>query len=91
LINLVSGTVPCDRLAETIAKYLKRPPAPIRAITTDEVRISRGAQPPKMVVRLVGSRAKEAKESLSITQAIVMDDLDEAIEQLVKLTKRRDT
>lgn len=92
LINLLSGTVPCDAIAQTLSKFLQRPPAPTRAVntSTEEVRISRGTQPPKIVVRLLGARLTEAKEMLSQTQAIVIDDLDQAVAQVVTLTKRRD-
>ena len=90
LINILSGAVPCDAIAQTIAKFLSRPPAPIKAVnhSTDDIRISRGASAPKVVVRLLGARLTEAKEMLSTTQAMFIGDLDEAVEKTVTLAKR---
>jgi succinyl-CoA synthetase beta subunit len=89
LINLLSGTVPCDAIAQSISKFLQRPPA-AKAVSTslEEVRISRGAVPPKLVVRLLGPRLTEAKEMLSMTPVIFIDDLDNAATQAVTLTKK---
>lgn len=90
LINVVSGTVSCDRVSLSIARFL-RPPAPARAHYKDEVRITRGTPMPKIVVRLLGSQLDQAKENLSGTPAIVMDDLDEAVVQAVTLSKRKES
>ncbi len=89
LINIVSGTVSCDRVSLSIARFL-RPPAPARAHYKDEVRITRGTAMPKIVVRLLGSQIAQAKENLSSTPAIVIEDLDEAVAQVVTLSKRRE-
>jgi succinyl-CoA synthetase beta subunit len=45
---------------------------------------------PKLVVRLLGTGMDEAKEILAVTPALVLDDLDSAIAQLVTLAKRRE-
>ncbi|MBW4523654.1 MAG: succinate--CoA ligase subunit beta [Phormidium tanganyikae FI6-MK23] len=90
LVNIVGGTVPSDRVASAIARFL-RPPAPVRAIShKEEIRISRGAPLPKLVVRLLGANLHEAKDQLAATPALVMDDLDSAIGQLITLSKRRE-
>lgn len=91
LVNIVGGTVPSDRLASAIVRFL-RPPTPIRAISpTEELRISRGVPLPKLVVRLLGTNLSKAKEQLASTPAIVVDDLDSAIIQLITLSKRRES
>lgn len=92
LVNIVGGTVPSDRIAATIAKFLQRPPAPMLAIGAhkENLRISRGTAVPKLVVRLLGTNLEEAKEILADTPALVLDDLDRAIAQLITLTKRRE-
>lgn len=92
LVNLVGGTVPSDRIASTISKFLQRPPAPPIAIGAhkDNLRISRGVPVPKLVIRLLGANMNEAKEILASTPALVLDDLDSAIEQLIAFTKRRE-
>jgi succinyl-CoA synthetase beta subunit len=93
LINLICGTVPSDQIATTIAKFLQRPPAPPVAIGAhkENLRISRGTAAPKIVVRLLGGKLENAKEILANTPALVLDDLDSAIAQLVMLSKRRES
>jgi succinyl-CoA synthetase beta subunit len=84
--------VPCDAIAQTISKFLQRSPAAKTVNTSlEEVRISRGAVPPKLVVRLLGSRLTEAKEMLSMTPVIFIDELDNAATQAVTLTKKQDS
>ncbi|HTL88719.1 MAG TPA: succinate--CoA ligase subunit beta [Leptolyngbya sp.] len=91
LINIIGGNVPGDQVANAIVRFL-RPPAPIRAIgSKDEGRISRGAPLPKIVVRLLGTHLDEAKQQLATTPAVVVDDLDSAIGQLIILSKRRES
>ncbi|MBD1845098.1 succinate--CoA ligase subunit beta [Cyanobacteria bacterium FACHB-63] len=91
LINIVSGTVKSDQVATAIVRFL-RPPAPTRAISNkEELRISRGAPSPKLVVRLLGTNLTEAKEQLSVTPAILIDNLDGAIAQLIALAKKRES
>ncbi|MBD2080342.1 succinate--CoA ligase subunit beta [Leptolyngbya sp. FACHB-17] len=91
LINMVSGTVKSDQVATAIVRFL-RPPAPTRALSNKEdLRISRGAPSPKLVVRLLGTNLTEAKEQLSVTPAILIDDLDSAIAQLIALAKKRES
>ncbi len=90
LVNIVGSTAPSDRLSSVIARFL-RPPVPVRAISPkEELRISRGLPLPKLVVRLLGANLDEAKQHLSVTPAIVVDDLDRAIVQLITLSKRRE-
>lgn len=91
LVNLVGGTVASDCIAETITKFLQRPPAPVLAIGAhkENLRISRGSPTPKLVVRLLGANMEAAKEILAVTPALFLDDLDSAIAQLITLGKRR--
>ena len=89
LINLVTGTVPCDQIAASIAQFFQRQSRNVRSISDrQEVVVSRVARTPQLVVRLVGSRMVEAKERLSTTQAIVVDDLDTAVSKVVSFTKQ---
>ncbi|WP_263971000.1 succinate--CoA ligase subunit beta [Leptolyngbya sp. NIES-2104] len=89
LVNIVGGAVPSDQIANAIVRFL-RPPAPTRAVS-QELKISRGAPLPKIVVRLLGANIEAAKEHLSVTPALVMEDLDSAIAQLLILTKKRES
>ena len=90
-VNIVSGSVPGDQLANAIVRFL-RPPAPIRAIShKEELRITRNAPLPKLVVRLLGSDLAEAKQKLASTPALMVDDLDNAIVQLITFSKRRES
>ena len=50
--------------------------------------VNRVVRTPQLVVRLVGSRVMEAKERLSTTQALVVDDLDMAVSKVVSFTKQ---
>ena len=90
LINLVTGTVPCDQIAASIAQFFQRQSRNVRSIseTREEVIVGRVARAPQLVVRLVGSRVTEAKERLSTTQALVVDDLDMAVSKVVSFTKQ---
>ncbi len=90
LINLVSGTVPCDQIAEAIVRFLQRQSRKVRSISEarDEGLVSRVARTPQLVIRLVGSCLIEAKEQLSTTQALVIDDLEIAVSQTVNFTKQ---
>lgn len=88
LVNVVGGAVESDQIAGAIARFL-RPPAPTRAVS-QELKISRGAPLPKLVVRLLGTNLEATKAQLAATPALVMDDLDDAIAQLITLAKRRE-
>ncbi len=90
LINLVSGTVPCDQIADAIVRFLQHQSRKVRSISEarEEGLVSRVARTPQLVVRLVGSCLAEAKERLSTTQALVIDDLEIAVSQTVSFTKQ---
>ena len=90
LVNLVTGTVPCDQIADSIAQFFQRQSRKVRSISEarEEVVVSRVSRTPQLVVRLVGSHLMEAKERLSTTQALVVDDLDMAVSKVVSFTKQ---
>ncbi len=90
LINLVTGTVPCDQIADSIAQFFQRQSRNVRSISEarEEVVVSRVVRTPQLIVRLVGSRLMEAKERLSATQALVIDDLDMAVSKVVSFAKQ---
>jgi succinyl-CoA synthetase beta subunit len=90
LINIVTGTVPCDRIAQSIAQFFSPNVTTLRALDPKEDLRSRSTSRPKLVVRLVGSCVQTAKETLAKTPAIVIEDLDAAVSQAITLTKRRD-
>lgn len=89
LVNLVSNLIPCDEIADVIATFLKRrvrEPRGISEIRPDTL-ITHTIRIPQMVVRLVGSEGGQAKAQLAETQVTVVDDLDEAVAQSVRLAK----
>jgi succinyl-CoA synthetase beta subunit len=90
LINLVSGTVPCDQIADAIVRFLQHQSRKVRSISEarEEGLVNRVARTPQLVIRLVGSHLAEAKERLSTTQALIIDDLEIAVSQAVSFTKQ---
>ncbi|MCY7278440.1 MAG: succinate--CoA ligase subunit beta [Phormidesmis sp. CAN_BIN44] len=90
LINLVSGTVPCDQIADAIMRFLQHQSRKVRSISEarEEGLVNRVARTPQLVIRLVGSHLAEAKERLSTTQALIIDDLEIAVSQAVSFTKQ---
>ncbi|NDJ19130.1 ATP-grasp domain-containing protein [Myxacorys almedinensis] len=92
LVNIVSGTLPCSRVTQAIAKFLQRPVSIVRSVNSphDEVRLSRVKPFPSLVVRLVGVQLQEAELSLAKTPAIFVEDLDQAITQTLSLVRKRE-
>ena len=90
LINLVSGTVSCDQIADAIVRFLQHQSRKVRSISEarEEGLVNRVARTPQLVIRLVGSHLAEAKERLSTTQALIIDDLEIAVSQAVSFTKQ---
>ena len=90
LINLVSGTVSCEQIADAIVRFLQHQSRKVRSISEarEDGLVSRVARNPQLVVRLVGSHLAEAKERLSTTQALIIDDLEIAVSQAVSFTKQ---
>ncbi|MBW4420501.1 MAG: succinate--CoA ligase subunit beta [Myxacorys californica WJT36-NPBG1] len=93
LINIVSGTLSCDRVAESISKFLQHPISIVKPVgqVKDEIRLSRVKPLPTLVVRLVGSHFQDAKATLAKTPTILVEDLDKAIAQALTLVRNRDT
>ena len=93
LINLVSGLVPCNEVAEVIVAYMKRRIREPRHIS--EMREMRAADNvlvhpvrfPRLVVRLVGREVEQARSILAEVQISLIDDLDKAVTQAVSLVK----
>lgn len=89
LINLVSGLIPCNEIAEVIAGYLNRRVREARGVS--EIRpdtlITHTIRVPQLVVRLVGNECDQAKERLAAAQVTVVDSLDEAVTQTIALAK----
>ncbi|MBC7825648.1 MAG: succinate--CoA ligase subunit beta [Candidatus Parcubacteria bacterium] len=90
LINLVSGTVSCEQIADAIVRFLQHQSRKVRSISEarEDGLVSRVARNPQLVIRLVGSHLAEAKERLSTTQALIIDDLEIAVSQAVSFTKQ---
>lgn len=89
LVNLVSGLVQCNQVAEVIAAYLNRrvrEPRGVSEIRPDTL-ITHTVRIPQMVVRLVGRDYDRAKELLTGTQVSLVESLDEAVSQAVQLVK----
>jgi succinyl-CoA synthetase beta subunit len=89
LINLVSGLLACDEIAEVIAAYLSRRIREPRSIT--EIRPDPLAQPalrtPQIVVRLVGKNGDLARAQLAEMPVQLATRLDDAVTQTVALAK----
>jgi succinyl-CoA synthetase beta subunit len=89
LVNLVSGLMPCDEIAEVIATYLNRrvrEPRGVSEIRPDTL-ITHTIRIPQIVVRLVGNDRDRARELLSATQIAFVETLDEAVTQSVAISK----
>lgn len=90
LINLVGGVVSCRTIAQTLAQFLQgRSQLPQRySRTVEEGSLKRSAPiVPQMVVRLAGHDFEGAKEELANCGVYLVEDLDPAIEYIVKPVK----
>lgn len=75
LINVLTTRVSCRQIATVIANYVQRS--------------TYGHVVPPMVVRLVGKEIEQAKEILATVDVPLVQHLDEAIAQVVSLSKTR--
>jgi succinyl-CoA synthetase beta subunit len=91
LINIVSGTLPCDQVARSIARFFEPSISTIKLLSAsqEDGRISR-VKPPALVVRLVGSQLQAARDILAKTPTLMTEDLDKAIAQTLALVKKRE-
>jgi succinyl-CoA synthetase beta subunit len=80
LINILSSVPTALEVAETIAKFVQQQ----EHANTGKTRHDRE---PHLVVRLVGSDLDLAKERLAQVQVSLVENLDEAVAQVVRLTK----
>jgi succinyl-CoA synthetase beta subunit len=90
LVNIISGTVPCDDVAQVIGQYYKRRGRPVRSIPEGKVRSITGARDevswgrgPQLIVRLLGPGLPAAKAILATTPAKFTEELDEAVAQTI--------
>lgn len=85
LVNLISGTVSCEALAEVIATYWRKKNQNVRPITTAPSGLVSRLGSPHLVVRLVGSHYGEAQEQLAGLPITLVSSLDDAIDRTVTL------
>ncbi len=93
LVNIISGTVPCDDVARVIAQYFQRYTRPARSPGESNVRsitapregppLSRGRLP-QLIIRLLGPGLPAAQAILAATPAQLMEGLDEAVTQTIQ-------
>jgi succinyl-CoA synthetase beta subunit len=74
LINMLSGLLSCQQIAEVITGYLQR-----------QAHINRSL--PAVVVRLAGEQFQQAQDLLATVGVPTLDSLDEAIAKAVTLSK----
>ena len=95
LVNIISGTVACDAIAQVIAQYFQRHARPVRHIRESNVRSIAAPREdlplnrsrlPQLIIRLLGPRLPEAKVVLAATPIKLIDSLDEAVTQTIKLS-----
>lgn len=86
LINLVCTSVPCDQVAEVIARQLQQrsPQAPTQALNPEQL-LSRATQGPMMVVRLVGPNLDKALAIFDQAGLPLLQSLDEAVLQATSI------
>lgn len=89
LVNLVSGSIPCDEIVEAMAAYLNRRVRELRGVS--EIRpdtlITHTVRIPQMVVRIICGECGQAKAMLSNSQVSFVETLDEAVAQTVAIAK----
>jgi len=82
----IRSVPPAVEVAEVIANFVQRqavakPEARTTAARTSQVHL------PCLVVRLVGSELDSARERLATVQVSLLENLDEAVAQAVRLSK----
>lgn len=98
LVNLVTGLLPTEAMAEVIAAYLQRrsrEPRGVSEIRPDTL-ITHTVRIPQMVVRLAGNTPLDRDNTacssdnllLTATQITVVQSLDEAVSQSVSFAKK---
>ncbi len=80
LVNIVGSVPTAMEIAEVIAKFVQREDRP-----TDNK--TRSPAHPRLIVRLAGAELDSARERLAAIQVPLVEDLDEAVEQTVRLSK----
>ncbi|OUC12832.1 MAG: ATPase [Alkalinema sp. CACIAM 70d] len=90
LINLVGGIVSCQEIAQTLVQFLQAHTRNMRTYSRgqEESIVSRVVFTPQIIVRLVGKDYEAAKETLSGTSIVLLEDLDESIRELMSRVKR---
>lgn len=79
LINIVGSIFTTGEIAEVIANFVQHQ----EHITTNKTRHAY----PRLIVRLAGADLELAKERLAAVQVLLVENLDEAVEQTVRLAK----
>ncbi len=89
LINLISGIVPCDQLAEVIIRFLqfKYLGISVSSEGRENGLATRNPRLPCLVVRLVGPQWTRARELLNTPQVTFASSLDDAMTHTVSLAR----
>lgn len=89
LINILGSVPAAFEVAEVIANFVQSHTSVAKpeGLRTNATRTSSHAHLPRLVVRLVGSELDSARERLATVQVPLVENLDEAVAQAVRLTK----
>lgn len=89
LINILGSVPAAFEVAEVIANFVQRHASVAKpeGLRTNAARTSSHAHLPRLVVRLIGSELDSARERLATVQVPLVENLDEAVAQAVRLTK----
>jgi succinyl-CoA synthetase beta subunit len=89
LINILGSVPPAVEVAEVVANFVQRQVSVTKpeAVRTTPARTSSYSHLPRLVVRLVGSELDSARERLATVQVSLLENLDEAVAQAVRLSK----
>ncbi len=80
LVNILGSVPSCEEVAEVIANFVQAKELPT-------IGSSRQVQLPYLVVRLAGSELNSARERLAALAVPLVENLDEAVAQAVRLAK----
>lgn len=89
LVNFVSGILPCRTVADVIVNFLNRRSREPRHLSDlhPDTLITPTVRTPQFVVRLVGQECDEARTRFAEAHISLVETLDEAVAEAVKLAK----
>ena len=81
LVNILASVPSCEQAAEVIANFVQRRERTMAGKTRNHIQL------PRLVVRLAGSELDSARERLATVAVPLVENLDEAVAQTVRLAK----